>query len=459
MLFSSLPSSVLLIAEKVAQLGGKAYLVGGSVRDILFGESPKDFDIEVYGLAPEVLQKMLQSDFSILTVGKHFAVFKVKGEAIDVSLPRRESTTGPRHRDFSVRGDPKMSLREAAQRRDFTINAMLWDISGKQLEDPLKRGEKDLKNRVLHRCSEAFGEDPLRVLRAMQFIARFDLEVTSETRVACLSLTQNFLPKERIWEEWKKLILRGKSLSKGLSFLRSVNWLRFYPDLGALVHCPQNLVSQLEEDVWSHTLHCLDAYAKERVGCQEEDLVVGFAVLCHDFGKALSTGKAVKSGIPWSQHHILGEAPSRRFLNAMTGDRNFIDAVIRLVIHHGQPSLLYHNHCGEATIRRLASKVKRIDRLLRVVKADQLGRPLLSRKSCPEVLWWQKKTDEMKIYDQPPKSIVRGRHLIGLGALPGKHFSLILEACWEAQMEGEITDLASGIGFVKKRFKMYLGKP
>ena len=452
MRFSSLPASVFRIAERVACRGGRAFLVGGSVRDILLEKSPKDFDVEVYGLSPEGLQKTLEEDFTVLTVGQHFSVFKLKGESVDVSLPRHESTTGPGHRDFSVRGDPELSLLEATQRRDFTINAMLWDILQGKLVDPLWKGEKDLKNRVLRPCSPSFGEDPLRVLRAMQFIARFNLEVTSETKVYSRNLSQDSLPMERIWEEWRKLILQGVAISRGLQFLKSIDWLRFYPDLAALVNCPQDPVWHPEGDVWTHTLHCLDAFAKERIGCEDEDLVVGFAVLCHDFGKPESTFTDPKGRIRSPQHEILGEAPSRRFLGLMTRQKSFIEEVMPLVLHHMRPSSLYHNKAGNGAIQRLASKVKRIDRLLRVVRADQQGRPPLKKTSFPEEKWLWEKTCAMAVCDQPPKPMVQGRDLMALGASPGRRFSLILNACWEAQMRGEIIDLKTGKHFVKTHF-------
>ena len=455
MRFSLLPASVFRIAERVALRGGRAFLVGGSVRDILMGNPPKDFDVEVYGLSAEALQKTLEDDFTILTVGQHFAVFKLRGEPVDVSLPRKESTTGPGHRDFCVRGDPDLSLSEATRRRDFTINAMLWDISHGKLVDPLGKGEKDLKNGVLRPCSSSFREDPLRVLRAMQFIARFDFEVTPETRAVCRTLSQDSLPMERIWEEWRKLILQGVAISRGLEFLKSIDWLRFYPDLAALVNCPQDPEWHPEGDVWTHTLHCMDAFAKERIGCEDEDLVVGFAILCHDFGKPESTFTDPKGRIRSPQHEILGEAPSRRFLGLMTQHKSFIEEVMPLVLHHMRPSSLYYNKAGNGAIRRLASKVKRIDRLLRVVRADQKGRPPL-KASLSEEEWLFEKTRAMAVYDQPPKPIIQGRDLLALGASPGKHFSVILKACWEAQMKGQIIDLSTGSTFVEENFKNFL---
>ena len=206
------------VAELLKAAGGRALLVGGCVRDGLLGIEAKDVDMEVYGLNADEVERSLKKDFRLDTVGRAFGVFIIKGHDIDLALPRRESKSGPKHTDFVVEGDPSMSPREAASRRDFTINAISIDPLTDELLDPYD-GVTDLKARLLRHVSEAFSEDPLRVLRGMQFVARFNLEATAETIQLCSELSPEHLPSERLWEEWKKLILKSVQPAKGLLFL------------------------------------------------------------------------------------------------------------------------------------------------------------------------------------------------------------------------------------------------
>ena len=162
----------LAIARAVRDAGGRALIVGGWVRDRLLGRDAKDVDLEVYGLSADRLKEVLASFGSVNTVGESFTVYKVAD--LDVSLPRRESKNGRGHRGFEVTGDPELSIEEAARRRDFTINAIAWDPLIEEYLDPFN-GRADLEHRLLRAVDvRTFGEDSLRVLRAVQFAARFD---------------------------------------------------------------------------------------------------------------------------------------------------------------------------------------------------------------------------------------------------------------------------------------------
>ena len=178
-----LPLEVSQIAEAVAQKGGKAIVVGGSVRDHFLSEAvPKDLDIEVYHLAPEHLEPLLSTFGKVQLVGKRFGVLKLttpQGD-YDVSLPRRESKTGKGHKGFLVEADPEMTFEEAASRRDFTINAMGFDILQETFIDP-HNGREDIQNKILRHVGPRFVEDPLRVLRAMQFAGRFEVKIAPGT--------------------------------------------------------------------------------------------------------------------------------------------------------------------------------------------------------------------------------------------------------------------------------------
>src|SRR5947207_1828163 len=186
-------ADLLSLCEAVRNAGGRAMLVGGTVRDRLLGRESKDFDVEVYRLGPEHLRKVLQRIGRVNAVGEHFSVYKLvffssstEGDSqerveIDVSLPRRESKSGRGHRGFVIEGDPSMTFAEAARRRDFTINAILYDPLTNETVDPYD-GQEDLRNRLVRVvASDTFIEDSLRVLRAVQLAARFEMTIEPAT--------------------------------------------------------------------------------------------------------------------------------------------------------------------------------------------------------------------------------------------------------------------------------------
>ncbi len=191
----------------VAAAGFRALVVGGAVRDALLGVDAKDVDIEVYGIGYDRLAEMLSSHGRIDLVGKSFGVINFtapEGETCHFSVPRRDSKIGLGHRDF-LSGFENITPREAASRRDFTINAISFDpIAGEVLD--FFNGREDLQNRILRATSAAFSEDPLRVLRGMQFACRFDLTLDPATAAMCRSIAGEYstLPKERVADEFMK---------------------------------------------------------------------------------------------------------------------------------------------------------------------------------------------------------------------------------------------------------------
>ncbi len=441
------------ICRQVAAAGGRALLVGGSVRDALVGLEAEDLDLEVYGLEPERLRALLAAQFPLDLVGQSFGVLKIRHLAIDVAIPRRESKRGLGHRGFEIHSDPSLSVAEAALRRDFTINAIAWDPLRQELLDPTG-GRRDLEAGVLRHVSDRFAEDPLRVLRGMQLAARFGLRVAEETVALCRTIEPEGLARERIFDEWKKLLLLGERISLGLDFLRSSGWVGYYPELAALIGCPQEPRWHPEGDVWTHILHVMDAFASERIGEEWEDLVVGFACLCHDLGKPQTTsleGDRIRS----KGHDREGEAPTRALLGRLSAQERLIHEVVPLVREHIMPISLYRAGAGPAAIRRLARRVGRIDRLVRVGRADHGGRPPLPFDGYPAGVWLLARARDLAVADAAPKPIVMGRHLIELGIEPGRHFKELLEACFEAQLEGGFRDLTGGLEHAREVVAAY----
>ncbi len=446
-----LREKVLSIARLVQAAGGRALMVGGAVRDLLFGaKEVKDVDLEVFGLDAERLQSVLAPSFAFDACGLSFGVLKIKHADIDVALPRRESKRGIGHKGFLVDSDPTLSVAEAASRRDFTVNAMYYDPLADVFEDPFG-GVDDLKKRVLRHVSSKFAEDPLRVLRGMQFAARFKLNPAPETIAICRTMEIEGLPPERLMGEWEKLLTKGVEISRGLSFLRETDWVRYFPELARLIGCEQDPEWHPEGDVWNHTALALDAFACHRLGDPVEDLIVGLAVLCHDFGKPATTFfDRSKKRIRSLGHDEEGVAPTLSFLNRLTNEERILKAVPPLVRCHMQPFAMWQSRAGDAAIRRLAVRVGRIDRLVRVAQADDEGRLIKWEEgSCAgqELTWLVEQADRLRIADAAPKPILQGRHLIELGFKPSPRFGAVLAQVFEAQLDGAFTDLPGAIAY------------
>ena len=449
-LLDKMDSDLLESAVKLATIfkdkGGSLLLVGGSVRDLILNQSPHELDFEARGPSLEEIKTWLSKDFRYDEVGKAFGVLRIKGYPIELALPRTETKSGTGHKGFDVQIDPKLPFERAVKRRDFTINALgLCPLTG-QLLDPCD-GYSDIHSRILRHIGPAFCEDPLRVLRGMQFIARFELTPLPETVEICKSMNMENLAPERIFEEWKKLIIKGINLSDGLNFLKNTTWVRYFPELAALIGCNQDPEWHPEGDVWVHTLHCMNAFAKERTGDSWEDLVVGFAVLCHDLGKPSTTKIDDNGRIRSPMHEPLGEEPTRSFLSRLTNQVDLHEQVVPLVKRHLTPRTFFKDQASDGAVRRLARKVGRIDRLVRVAAADIAGRPPRN-DDFPEGPWLLERAEELKVKDSEPKPIILGRHLIERGFSPGPEFSPILEQCFEEQLEGTFKDLNGGLSFL-----------
>ncbi len=439
-------------ARAVHEAGGRALLVGGCVRDAHLGRAAKDADMEAFGVDPRRLIELLKTRFSVDLVGEAFCVVKIRGLPLDVSVPRRESKSGLGHKGFTATADPTLSFEEAASRRDFTMNAMGFDLLTGEVLDPFGGGG-DLDRRILRHVSYRFAEDPLRVLRGAQFAARFRLNADPSTIQLCRSMTMEGLAKERIFDEWKKLILLGGRPSMGLDFLRRVGWTRYFPELEALIDTPQDPEWHPEGDVWTHTLHCMDAFAKERIGCEREDLVVGLGVLCHDFGKPASTvferGRWRSPG-----HDVQGEKLTRRFVQRLSNQKGLAKEAAALTRWHMVPAQLEPG-VSDAAVRRLSRRAGRLDRLLRVCAADMNGRPPLPKTGQTELAWLKKRAAELNALDSQPNPILLGRHAIQeLDMEPGPKIGHLLKEAYEAQLDGAFDTLETGLEWLRAKGRL-----
>lgn len=436
---------VLAVARLLRRAGGRTHLVGGCVRDALLERPISDFDLEVFELAPSAVREALERKYQLDLVGMSFGVLKLRGLPIDIALPRRESKRGLGHRGFEVSSVPDLSERDAAARRDFTINAIAFDPLEGRWIDPFE-GIRDLHARRLRHTSDHFVEDPLRVLRGAQFVARLDLQADPETVALCRTMGLEGLAVDRIEGEWRKLLLSARP-GRGLLFIEEVDWLRFFPELSALRGCRQDPEWHPEGDVLDHTAAVLDAFAGLRLvdrgiagDSDGEDWVVGLGCLCHDLGKPATTsftqGRWRSPG-----HEAAGAEPTASLLGRLSRVSGLVDSVVPLVEHHLKPRQLYQAKAGDAAIRRLARKV-RIDRLVRVAQADFMGRPPRPAEADPACDWLLERARALELEDAAPRPLVMGRHLLERGLAPGPHFRAILDSCFERQLDGEFDDLA-----------------
>jgi tRNA nucleotidyltransferase (CCA-adding enzyme) len=458
-----LPDQLLVIFRALRTIG-RPRIVGGGVRDWLLGLEPKDFDIEVAGADYESLVRVLTAFGNADLVGRSFGVVKLRlaGTEFDFSLPRRESKTGAGHRGFAVAPDPTLSDAEAAARRDFTINAIAYDPLSGAVIDPFN-GQADLKAKVLRHTSAAFVEDPLRVLRGMQFASRFDLSLAPETAVLCRSIAGTFgeLPAERIWGEWDKWSVKSVVPSKGIVVLEQTGWLAHFTEVAALAGVPQEPEWHPEGDVLTHTKLCLDALAclpewqKSDPACRR---ILTLAVLAHDFGKPWTTVRVEKRGVlRWTSpgHEAAGGPLAETFLQRIGAPLQLIDWVQPLVVHH----LAHHSGQAEFTdtaVRRLARKLApaTIDELCVVMNADHLGRPpLLSPDSERRIQALRDKAHALAVQDTAPHPLILGRHLLELGLTPGPQFKPIIEAAFEAQLEGAFSDEATARKWLRQHLQ------
>ena len=434
------------VARAARAEGGRALIVGGYVRDRLLesgSDHPDNLDLEVYGLAAGRLRGLLDRFGRVDAVGASFTVYKLDG--LDVSLPRTESKTGRGHRGFTVTGDPSLPIERAARRRDFTVNAIAWDPLDDEYLDPC-RGRDDLQQRRLRMVDpETFGDDSLRVLRAMQFAARLEFDVDETTKALCREIPLDDLPAERIWGEMEKLLLLARRPSIGFRLAREIGVVeRLFPEMHALVGCPQEPEWHPEGDVWVHTLLVVDM-ARERIDDlpRPQQLAIMLGAVCHDFGKPATTA-FIDGRIRSRDHEAEGIAPAVAFLDRLNvhsfDGYDVRHQVLGLVAHHLKPGMwrAARDGVGDGAFRRLARKVD-LELLARLAKADCLGRT--GSFDCSAMDWFLERARALGVEHGPPPPMLLGRHLLELGCRPGPEIGRLLRQVYERQLEGEITTL------------------
>jgi tRNA nucleotidyltransferase (CCA-adding enzyme) len=449
--------ATILAATKELQ---SAYLVGGCVRDWLLDRPVNDFDVEVFGISYGQLATALSRWGRVDLVGRSFGVLKLtteSGRTFDFNIPRRESKVGIGHTGFEVDLDPHITIKEAAARRDFTINALSFDPHRPQLLD-FFGGEADLRNRILRHTSAAFAEDPLRVLRGMQFTARFSLRPAPETLVLCRRIASTYaeLAMERVWAEWLKWATISTVPSRGLHFLADAGWIEHFPEIYALRATPQDPEWHPEGDVFSHTCHCLNALVELpewQAADTQTRAVLSFAILAHDFAKPHTTQLVIRDGrsrIVSPGHEEAGGPLASRFLKRLGAPTAIEMRVVPLVMNH----LAHLQTLTPRGVRRLAKRLEpaTIQELVSVITADSFGRPPKPKEPPKSLPLLKNLAAELQVETGAPRSILMGRHLLEQGWKPGKNIGVILAAAYEAQLEGAFSDLPQALIWLREHY-------
>jgi len=435
---------VYTIACVIHERNGRTLLVGGAVRDLLLGLPIKDLDIEVYGLTAEQLELLLHNYGLVSLVGKLFGVLRLHGLDVDWSLPRADSFG----RKPQVYIDPFMSFKEAFRRRDLTINAMGIDILSGELIDPFD-GRSDLNNRLL-RTPDArfFIQDPLRFFRVMQFIARFEMIPDDKLIDICKTMDISNISRERIEIEFEKMLLKSCLPSRGIRWLQVIGRLsEVLPELFFTVGIQQNPEWHAEGDVFEHTMQTVDSAA---VIVQPYDnrfnkLVLLYAALCHDLGKATTT-KKIDGAFKSIGHAKEGAMLARRMLKRITHEKNLIGAVVKLVKYHMVPMQFVATKARLTAYKRLANKLSphaTLHELADLFLADRQGRnpknalPLTG--SEPDVTVFIRMADKAQVLAAVEKPLLQGRDLLDV-IEPGPCMGELLKKAYQIQIEEGIRD-------------------
>lgn len=507
----SVPSDVETFCETIRNYGGRSLIVGGYVRDELlrtlhpaeFSSSSKDIDLELYGMDDRTVMSLLRSVFphnEVSAVGKSFGIIKVKiaemHEPLDVAVTRRERKVAAGSKGFEVTTDKEMDVYDAAIRRDLTINSISYDPVEQKLFDPYN-GVQDIQDKIIRVTNaETFQEDPLRVLRIMQFASRFGFEVSEETIELSRQMVArgdlDTIDRERVSTEFRKLFTKGLKPSIGLEFARRIGFFtRYYPQIEALHGIGQSPVYHPEGDVWTHTLQVTDAAAeianreiaantvlteddwndiqalpteqlrKEKIAKDTEDwkLALVTAAFCHDFGKATHTLYDIETRkITSHGHEAASVEPAKAFLDTLMFPLHVKKQILALVPEHMNPPQLWkHAQEGTNMQRAVAALAQRLSKanvtaatLGLLSEADHRGRNGTSMRpltiaELPEtaawIPWYTDIITRMQVRDKPTPPLLKGGEILAYieGMKPGIWVGKVSGAVYQAQLAGEIT--------------------
>ena len=439
------------IAEKVHDEGGCAYYVGGYVRDLIQWNPGKDIDIEIHGISPDRLKEILSSLGELMEYGESFGIFGLKGHSIDIAMPRKETCRGRGHRDFDIFVDPHIGTLGAAKRRYFTVNAMMQNVLTGEIIDHFG-GKADLEAGVIrHVNNESFAEDPLRVLRAAQFAARFEFSVAKETVDLCSEMDISTLPKERVMGELEKALLKADRPSIFFETLKEMNQLSvWFPEVESLIGVEQNPRYHAEGDVWVHTMMVLDVASKYS-NYSSSKLGFMLSALTHDVGKAICTERI--DGVLHSYAHETKGLPLvKQFIERLTSERALQKYVLNMTELHMKPNTMAAMGSSVKSTNKLFDDSCDPEGLICLAICDGLGQIT----ETPYVSYNAFFRERIAVFhEMMSRPYVMGQDLVDAGIQPDKSFSDYLAYAHKLRLAGveKESALKQTINYAKKHKK------
>ncbi|WP_457749698.1 CCA tRNA nucleotidyltransferase [Sulfurimonas sp.] len=409
------PKSLDTIFHKLYKNNITPVIVGGYIRDNFLHVSTNDIDIELYGVASlDTIEKILKEFGNVNSVGKSFGVCKLsyKGLDLDFSLPRKDNKIASGHQGFNISLIANLDFKTAASRRDFTINAIGYDVKNKKILDPFD-GRKDLHNKILKAVdNKKFGEDPLRVLRAVVFASRFDLVLDKSLELTCKKMIQNRLldelPKERIFQEIKKLLLKSDKPSSGFYLLKKLGGFSFFQEFDTL-----------SNTAYKEILDALQKLKNFHITNEKEFVTLALALLTSKFS----------------------QTQTQTFLKRITNEKTVIEKVFTL--HQLEFNL---NNFSNYDIYQLATKIdiELYCYYLHVTDTQQ-----------EKIDSLYKQAKKLGVLHKALVPLIGGKDLIELGLEPSQEFSNILSNAYEAQMQDTFKDKQAAITWLKKQLLQF----
>lgn len=423
------------------------YCVGGFVRDTIMGYTPNDIDIEVYNIDYENLADILSNFGQIDLIGKSFGIIQLvthEGLKLDFSIPRIENKVGIGHTNFNCTFDKNITPYDAAQRRDYSINAMLMDVNGNIID--YFHGQEHLKMKILHPTSEAFKEDALRVLRGMQFASRFYLSASELTKQYAKEIFEDYknISKDRIMHEWLKWA-KSPYPFMGIKFLDDTEWINHYPQIANLKITQQNEKYHPEGNVYIHTMTVVEYAASVW-----QNKVITLAALCHDMGKIRYTVYNEQKEIISPGHNDPTDAIL--FCKSIGLPNDLTDKISILVKEHMFDTTNPSIKSIKRLINRLEGKVT-INDLIKLIEADKNGRLTYYGKT-EDLYAIEKIAEEIKLENGKIPPIIQGRDLINSGFKPSPLFGKVLDFVYNIQIDESIDSYSTLLNIAIKTMQL-----
>ena len=394
------PNKLNIIFEKLDKFHIKPIIIGGYIRDSLLKIPSSDIDIELYGVDSLLEVETILEEFGKVTsVGKSFGVCKLFFEnlELDFSLPRKDSKISSGHKGIKVDTDKNLNFTAASKRRDFTINAIGYDVKNKKLLDPF-HGQEDLKQKILRAVDlKKFDEDPLRVLRALVFASRFHFTLEKQLFSLCKDMIHRKLleelPKERIFNEMKKLLLKSKKPSYGFSLLKEIDGFFYFSEF-----------KSISEQEYHKILISIDRYAVLSTHLNEYNRLISFLALIT---------------YPFSQ------CERESFLKHLTQQSSLLkDITLFVKLTH----TLKLQKLDDYALYLLATQVKIRD-FIPFLQA------YLNEEDLVLIEKMKKRARELGVFESKLPALLEGKDLIKKGLKPSKKFKILLDEAYQAQLK------------------------